>query len=306
MKNLIVTGMEAEDINQQVHKVLRGLGNPDPPLRLEDVRELLRLDRQFYSSGDTSAVRETISRIKVAGKQILSRPSILWDAIRKADLSALYLPDRRRILIDADKPKLKHRWSEAHEIGHSIISWHAEMNLGDTTFTLKPECHEVVEAEANFAAGQLLFLQGKFLSDARDCERTLAAVKSLAKLYGNTITSTLWRFAESMALDVALVGIVSKHPRYPADDFDPANPCRYCIQSPRFRRQFSRLTESELFEVILGYCRHGRRGPLGDCDVNLEDDNGTPHSFHFESFCNTHEVLTLGVHLREAGVVVTA
>lgn len=68
MKNIIVSGHEAEDIEQQVSKILRGLGNPEPPLSLDDVRELLRLDRQFYSSSDQSAVREVVSRMMVAGK----------------------------------------------------------------------------------------------------------------------------------------------------------------------------------------------------------------------------------------------
>jgi hypothetical protein len=106
MKTIAVVGLEAQEITQQVRKVLRGLGNPEPPLRLADVRELLRLDKQYYSSKDTGFVREIVSRIKVAGKQVVHRPTLLWDAIRKAELSALYLPDKRRILIDADKPQI--------------------------------------------------------------------------------------------------------------------------------------------------------------------------------------------------------
>ncbi len=40
MKNIFVHGHEAEDIEEQVSKILRGLGNPEPPLSMEDVREL--------------------------------------------------------------------------------------------------------------------------------------------------------------------------------------------------------------------------------------------------------------------------
>ena len=149
MKNIIVTGYEAQDIQKQVGKVLRGLGNPDPPLKLEEVRELLRLDRRFYSSNDQSAVREVVSRLTVAGKQIVQRPTILFDAIRKAKLSALWLPDKKRILIDESVPTLKHRWNEAHEIGHSIIPWHDNLHLGDNEFSLNPMCHAQMEAEAN-------------------------------------------------------------------------------------------------------------------------------------------------------------
>ena len=54
---------------------------------------------------------------------------------------------------------IQDRWNEAHEVGHSIIPWHDNLLLGDNEFSLNPNCHEQMEAEANFAAGQLLFLQ---------------------------------------------------------------------------------------------------------------------------------------------------
>jgi hypothetical protein len=43
----------AAAIEAQVEKVLRGLGNPEPPLLLEQVRELQRLDRYFYTTAET-------------------------------------------------------------------------------------------------------------------------------------------------------------------------------------------------------------------------------------------------------------
>ena len=46
------------------------------------VRELLKLDRGYYSTTDDSLLRETFSRMKVAGLQVLKRPTILRDAVR--------------------------------------------------------------------------------------------------------------------------------------------------------------------------------------------------------------------------------
>jgi len=40
MKNPTIDHDEAEDIRVIVRKILRGLGNPEPPIRLEQVREL--------------------------------------------------------------------------------------------------------------------------------------------------------------------------------------------------------------------------------------------------------------------------
>ena len=44
MKNLILQPHIRKKIDARVDKILRDIGNPSPPLRLEEVRELLRLD----------------------------------------------------------------------------------------------------------------------------------------------------------------------------------------------------------------------------------------------------------------------
>lgn len=66
-KNRFLSDKTARDIDERVERVLRGLGDPEPPLRLEDVRELLNLDRKFYTADDPGVVREVIGRIRVAG-----------------------------------------------------------------------------------------------------------------------------------------------------------------------------------------------------------------------------------------------
>ena len=53
-----------------------------------------------------------------------------------------------------------------------------------------------MEAEANYAAGQLLFLADRFREEASGSAPSLAFVKSLSKGFGNTMTSTLWRLVE--------------------------------------------------------------------------------------------------------------
>ncbi len=65
-KNYLLRTKTAQDIDARVERVLRGLGNPQPPLRLEDVRALLKLDRGFYTANDPGIVQETVSRIRVA------------------------------------------------------------------------------------------------------------------------------------------------------------------------------------------------------------------------------------------------
>lgn len=302
MKNIQLGTRTIADIDAQVVKVLRGLGNPEPPIDLAMVRDLFRLDRQYYSTTDDGLLRETVSRLKVAGSQILLRPTLLKEAVQNLSLKALYLPDQKRILIDKDLPKLKHRWNEAHEVGHDIIPWHEGMMLGDTEQTLTPTCHAIMEAEANYAAGQLLFLAERFRTDACDSEPSLQHVRQLSERFGNTMTSTLWRFIEQGHSGRPMVALVTGHPhrakRKP--DFDPSNPCRYCVQSPAFALRFGGLGEVDLFRVVTGYAGAQRGGSLGARDVILSDAASERHLFRFETFFNGHEALTLGHWLRSA------
>lgn len=301
MKNLQLRSQTLADIERQVAKVLNGIGNPEPPLDLASVRELLRLDKQFYTTTlDDGCLRQTVSRLKVAGKQVLLRPTLLREAVRKLSLKALYLPDQKRILLDESLPAIKHRWNEGHEIGHSIIPWHADVMLGDDEATLTQACHEIVEAEANFAAGMLLFLQQKFAAEANDTLVSIAEIRKLSKRYKNTMTSTMWRFIEQSHQDLPMVGLVTVHPhasRRPSD-FDPMDPCRYCIQSALFAARFGSVSERTLFSEVVSYCGAQRGGSLGQGEVMLRDDRGDPHLFRFETFFNSYQALTLGVWQR--------
>ena len=297
MKNAVVGRLEAEDLRQQVRKVLRGLGNPEPPLRLEEVRELLRLDRQYYSSQDDGAVREFVSRVRVAGKQIIARPTLLWDVIKKAQISALWVPDRQRILIDAALPILKQRWAEGHELTHSLAPWHREFLFGDSEEELNRTCLEKLEAEANYGAGHLLFMGDRFTQETNDCETTLAATHALAKRFGNTMTSTLWRVVEEGHPELPMVGVISVPAASPLS-LGEIERVRHCIESPAFKKRFAGFDEDQLLEIIDSYCTNRRGGPLGKGEALLRDVNGREHIFLFESFSNRYDVLTLGVYQR--------
>lgn len=297
MRNVALGPRTISDIDGQIEKIIHGLGNPEPPIDLRLVRDLLKLDRQFYSSTDHGFVSEVFSRMRVAGQQVFQRPTLLKEAIAKLSLKALYLPDSKRILLDADVPELKHRWSEAHEIGHSVIPWHEGMMYGDDRVTLAPSCHETMEAEANYAAGRLLFLADRFNEEAMSSPPSIALIRQLSSHYGNTITSTLWRFVEQVEGQRPMVALVTGHPHLSRrkTDFDAANPCRYCVHSPLFRANFGRLTEVDLFGIVTGYSGSQRAGPLGESEVLLVNDDGQRHLFHFETFFNGYEALTLGV-----------
>ena len=302
MRNIILSRGTATDIENQVTKVLKGLGNPEPPLRLDDVRELLKLDRRYYSTTNDSFLRETISKLTVAGAQIMKRPGLLLDAVRKFNLRALYLPDRKRILLDSAQPDAKQRWNEAHEIGHSILPWHDDLMLGDQEQTLTPACHLDIEAEANYAAGQLLFLQSKFRSAANDSAPGLDAVRALKGVFGNTYTTTFWRFIKDSHQDMPMIGLIGQHPHFPKQASEPG--IRHIIESPAYKKMFETIPVDRLLQAVRSYCQYRRNGPLGVGEVKVVDKRGDAHVFLFETFSNTYDCLTIGTYQRPHARVV--
>ena len=170
--------------------------------------------------------------------------------------------------------------------------------FGDPKETLSLACHEELEREANYAAGQLNFMQGRFVDEASDYARTIDSIEALKKTFGNSYSSTLWRFVEEAHKDEPLVGLITALPH----DRTVAEPCRYCIESPAFREQFGQVSETELVEALRSYChRYRRLGTLGTGEVPLEDANGQQHIFHFETWANKWDVLTIGAYVGPVG-----
>jgi IrrE N-terminal-like domain len=290
---------EARAIDQRIERILRDLGDPQPPLRLEPVFALLKLDLNYYRADDVGALAEFAHRIRMAGKQLAARPALALDALRKAKLSALWVPDGKRIFIDESVPKPKHRWIQGHEITHGITEWHQTFLFGDNTSTLDQECYEQLEAEANYGAGRLLFLRDRFSGEARDCQLNFESIKLLKDRYGNTVTSTFWRMVEDRDPSSAVFGLVSQHPHYPEiGEGRDGQPWRDFPRSPAFRTRFSRITPAQVFDLIGRHATNRKRGPvIAGTDV-MADDNGIIHEVRLEGFCNTYSVMTLGMILK--------
>lgn len=288
--NFILSESTAASVDARVDKILKDLGSPEPPLCLADVRRLLKLDLGYYSTADTSWLKERIHQLKVAGKQVLSAPSTILQVTKSLGLKGVLLIDRRRILLDTDvAAAVKLRWNEAHEITHDILPWHDGIAHGDPEATLSPACHEQIEAEANYGAGRLLFCGMTFKERVRSSVLNFNLVKELHSQFGNTITTTLWRVVE--ASQHCAFGFVSVHPAHVTGD--PDKDIRYFIRSPRFVSYHSTTNPIALFTSICSQC-HGSRGPIGNGTVQTADDRRTAKSFTFETFWNSHDALTIG------------
>jgi len=290
---------EADDIRKIVTRILQDLGNPEPPLSLAHVRALLDLNIGYYSTANTTLLQDVAARMKVAGKQVLQRPMLLVEAVTKAKLSALWVPDTKRILIDEAVPKPKHRWIEGHEVGHSVIPWHREFLFGDNEYTLDPVCHAIVEAEANYTASQLLFLQQRFSQEARDGSLEFKAINAISKRFGNTLTTTFWRMIEDRDPNSPVFGMVTAHPHYPEiGTGEGGKSIRYFIRSRAFRERFGAVVPEAAYALIQRNATRRKRGPVFDATDVLPNSNGEQCEFRLESFCNTHALLTYGVFVR--------
>lgn len=290
----------AQEIDTIVSKILAELDNPTKRLNLEDVRYILRLDKQYYTANDPGLLNGVMHRLRVAGIQVFNRPGLVVDAIKSFSLKALYLPDQKRIFLDSSLPPLKHRWNEAHEIGHSIIPWHEDAMLGDNNTTLSLDCREQIENEANYAAGRLLFLGDHFYIASESLCPNFKSIAALSKEFGNSLTSTFYRFVEQMGDTTPLVGIVSPHPHSTrrAGMVNSQNVCKYFVQSKAFAAQFSRITGDQIFHEAARYCSPASGGILGTSEINLCDNNGELHAFGFETFFNRYDALTIGVYIK--------
>lgn len=301
-----VGAYEKRDIDAQIARILRDLGNPPPPLKLPDVRSLLKIDLRYYRSTDPSLLTELTHRFNLFAKKTL--PDIgkhLATALAKSKLNAFWIPSAQRILLDETVPQPKHRWIEAHEITHSVTTWHKDYLLGDNRHTVDPECHAIIEAEANYGAGALLFMAERFTAESRDLSPTFDTVKALSKRYGNSIVSTLWRLVEYRDPSLAAFAMVSIHPLFPEiGAHDGPDPWRYFVRSPRFRTQFANISPEQAYQLLATNSNSRKRGPLFQVSDALDDAIGESWEFSVECFSTSYAVLTLGTACRKRGTII--
>jgi hypothetical protein len=295
-----VGDIEKREIRGQVDRILRDLGRSEPPLNLSDVRSLLSLNLQYYSSSEPSIVAELTHRFTLlTQKTIPDLGRLLQAALSKSRLCAFWVPDASKIMIDTKVPKPKHRWIEAHEITHSITPWHRGFLLGDNSQTLDPACHATLEAEANFGAARLLFLQDRFSKEARDLALSFDSIKLLAKRYNNSIVSTFWRTVEDRNPNQPVFGMVSIHSHHPdIGKHDGPKPWRYFIRSTAFQMQFSNVSPEISYRLIATHARTQKTGPVFSAHDILQDVAGNSWEFQIESFSTKHALLTIGFPTR--------
>jgi len=288
MSKLLLSRSTVLDIDKRIARVLNEIGNPQPPVPHELIREVLRLDMEYFQKDDPGIFSEVWSRLKRSTKQIIQRPSLLKEILEQRSLKAAYLPDAKRIYVSEDLPPIKKRWGETHECVHGLLPWHKNYMLGDDSHTLTQACIDKLEAEANYGTGRFLFAGSRFAEELADLPQNISTAVSLSKAYKNSIESTLWRIVESSDEEPNFAYI---RPVMPVTGADPSE-VKF-IKSEKFSKQFSNITSIEIQEIVDSYINLRRRFYVGDTERMLADVNGDAHCFHFETINNSYSFLTL-------------
>lgn len=290
MAEAILSKSTQIDIDKRVSRILKDLGNPEPPVNHELIRELIKLDRAYFQKDDPTILSEIWSRLKRSTKQIVQRPALVADMLKTMSLRAAYVPDAKRIYIDSDLHPMKKRWGETHECIHDILPWHQDYMFGDNRHTLSHSCREKLEAEANYGTGRVLFAGNRFNSEIADLPCSLKTVTNLKKSYGNSLTSTLWRLVETTDKFPVCAYIC------PSDSQDGlffeqnSGSDTHFVRSPLFLDRFSNVTESSVASIVDTYLKRSTKYFAGEKECFLTDVNGENHTFHFETINNRYSI----------------
>lgn len=292
---------EVKDINDRVARLLRDMGNPTPPLRLEQVRQQQKLDLTYYSKSDLSLLDEIAHQTRLAGKAIVTTARTMRDVVEQYGIRGmLMLTDSdKRIFIDNEVKQLKRRFVIAHEITHDLLDWHRALLLGDNENTLSPVCHQAMEAEANYGARQLIFLGERFQRESRDYEFNWKTITEFKERYGNTLTTTLWQMVCQRDPSQPAFGLISTHPYHPSICEKAVNGnVAYFPRSSALIERFPNLTPEIAYAAVTQHATRKKTGPVGEGESIFIDANDEPHIFEIFSFSNHYDLLTYGVYKR--------
>ena len=283
------------EIRAVTWRLLRDAGATEPPVLIPGVVGYLELHQQFYDLQDPSFLDRAKHRVMVHGRRLV-------DIVRKIKLSAVLLYDEDRIVLDGQLPKRKHDWATSHEVGHRVLPWHKPYFYGDTAQTLDPDWQEMLEAEANYAASEIMFCGPVFDREARDLVPSWSAIDALVLRHSKSLTTTLRRYVERNP-EHAMAMLVST-PCWLATPVGQQHRWRHFVVSPRFASEFAETEAGELARLVDANASRRRGGPVADFGCKLCDTSGDRREFHAESFFNSHDILTLFAEARQGSRIV--
>lgn len=208
-------------------------------------------------------------------------------------LLGAFWKEERVVFIDEEQGASRRQWTDAHEAVHVMCEWHTEILRLDNEDTLFRELHDMVESEANFGAGHLVFQGGRFHRRALADQISIRTPIALSSSYGASHHATLHYYVEEHPFPLALL-ITGRYPRA-----DGTLPVWRSIESDSFLRRHGRLesllpggrlsisegSDAPLAEIV---CRSKLATDPPSCEVTIPDVDGRGRKFVAEAFFNGH------------------
>jgi hypothetical protein len=202
----------------------------------------------------------------------------------------------RKIHLSSDGLDVQKRFWTCHEVGHDVCSEVQVLYL-DSGETLTPAVGQSFEREANYAATRLLFQGSIFDDEARDLPQTIASVKLLGDLFGASIHSTLWLFAET-ALEP--IGVFVLHSPVQDDNEELQFRVKNVYVSETFDREFGvrasaphRLSTVDHPDLKTAWNTVRRFDTIGEGELSLMNRRSEETGLHFELFSNSYTLFLL-------------
>lgn len=189
-------------------------------------------------------------------------------------LGALSIPEKR-IYIDQSVTGARARFTEAHEIGHGAMPWHADAYYGDNRYTLDPHTEEGLETEANAFAAELIFGLDRFSRQADDYRPSIEVPLGLNDVYAASAHAAVRRYVETSRHELALV-IAGKYPSFAGTSL----PIWGTYESVSFRHRFGPLSAAWSGRLKEADYPHLRQlfgdfpNRVNECTVQLETTRG--------------------------------
>jgi len=278
-----------KEIDKNISRVLNDAGIKKPPVIIEDVLACLELNRDFYDLDDPSLLQRVFHKIKVGGVK-------LKQLKEKINLSAIWMPDKKVILVDKSLPAIKQDWASFHDTTHTILKWHKPFFLGDTAQTLDPDFQEMLESEANYGASALMFGGKIFTKEGLDTSPEWSSIETLKKRYKKSWVTTLRRYVE-FTHDIPMIMMVST-PLWLDIPIEQTHPWRHIVFSPSYYLKFKSLNPESFYDLVNSNIAKRRGGIVGDFEFYITDMTGRRCDFRAECFFNTHYVITMAVQNR--------
>lgn len=201
--------------------------------------------------------------------------------------------DERRYFVDPSLPVERRRFTEAHEIGHDALPWHAQAYFAEDRTTLTSNTRVLLEAEANQFAAEILFSADRFTEEADAHAPSIDVPLGMNGIYQTSAAAALRRYVTNSRRPLALLATGLKQSRLGHLPIYDAS-----CQSASFQAKFGAVRS--LYNDWLGPEQYpmvrtlspSYRGTIGETDVSLPTARGHVRLLA-EGFGNGHNGFVL-------------